>query len=152
MGKEAGIRRCSGRIPGSGKAAAQRKGRAQTQAPTRSCSLQDLPQAALCCVHTSNGLPGRTALASLFGCPPPELMLLSSYVFIPVSLTHRRARLPRAFRSILQEQISQGTQSELLKIPEGPAVIHEVFIYEDRQTKKSRWTLEGSLWLKNDPR
>lgn len=97
---------------------------------------------------------------SRLDCPGLSLWLPSTRVgcssqvtsFIPVSLTHPRARLPTAFHSILQEQISQGTQSELLKIPEGPAVTHEVFIYEDRQTKKSRWTLEGSLWLKNDPR
>lgn len=80
---------------------------------------------------------------SRLDCPGLSLWLPSTRVgcssqvtsFIPVSLTHPRARLPTAFHSILQEQISQGTQSELLKIPEGPAVTHEVFIYEDRQRR-----------------
>lgn len=146
MGKEAGILRCSGRIPGS------EEGQGPDPTHTSELLITGSSPGCLCGVCTSNGLPGRTALVSLFGCPPPEWMLLSSQVFIPVSLTHPRARLPTAFHSILQEQISQGTQSELLKIPEGPVLTHEVFIYEDRQTKKNRWTFEGSLWPKNGPR
>lgn len=43
------------------------------------------------------------------------------------------------------------TQSELLKI-ERELLKSEIFIYEDRQTKKNHWTFEGSLSPKNGPR
>lgn len=146
MGKEAGLMRCSGRIPGSGRAGLR-------PSPCLGAAHRRIFPRLPCGVHTRSRLPGRTALVSLFGRPPPEWMLsLPSCSSCHVrSSFHPRARLPTAFHSILQEQLSQGTQSELLKI-ERELLKSEIFIYEDRQTKKNRWTFEGSLWPKNGPR